>query len=134
MIFLPWILKLWFYNLTRFFKNFARITVVFENHSKCRISGFQIWHFPPIFVPLKVTYLVTLFDCKFFQNLTIFGIFKYIFPTQNATFDLFNFGIFHQFLSFLVTLFDHQLQVFKTRQVDYFWLFLMNFCPLKTSQ
>ena len=38
--------------------------------------------------------------------------------TQNVTFEFFNFGIFHQFLSYLkltclVTLFDRKLQVFK---------------------
>ena len=35
---------------------------VFENHSKCRICNFSILAFPPIFVLLKVTCLVTLFD------------------------------------------------------------------------
>ena len=38
---------------------------------------FEFWHFPPIFVPLKMTCLVTLFDRKLqvFKNsskLTIF--------------------------------------------------------------
>ena len=41
---------------------------VFENHSKCRIWIFQFWHFPLFFVLLKVTCLVTLFDC----NLQVF--------------------------------------------------------------
>ena len=26
--------------------------------------AFEFWHFPPIFVELKLTYLVTLFDRK----------------------------------------------------------------------
>ena len=38
---------------------------VFESYSKCRIWIFQFWHFPPIFVLLKVTCLVTLFDLSF---------------------------------------------------------------------
>ena len=33
--------------------------------------------------------------------------------TQNVAFEFLNFGIFHQFLSCLVTLFDRKLQVFK---------------------
>ena len=37
---------------------------VFENNPKCRIWIFQFWHFPPIFDILKLTCLVTLFDCK----------------------------------------------------------------------
>ena len=50
-----------------------------ENHTKCRIWIFQSWHFPPIFVLLKLTCLVTLFDRKLqaFKNSptwTIFGI------------------------------------------------------------
>ena len=43
--------------------------------------AFELWHFPPIFVPLKLTCLVTLFDRKrqVFKNSpkwTIFGIFN----------------------------------------------------------
>ena len=57
------------------------IFTLFENYSKCRIWIFEIWHFPPIFVLLKLTCLVTLFDRKLqvFQNLpkwTIFVIFN----------------------------------------------------------
>ena len=57
------------------------IFTMFGNHSKCRN-----WIFPQIFVLLKVTCLVTLFDhnLKFFQKLTIFGIFKELLPTQNV--------------------------------------------------
>ena len=47
--------------------------------------AFEFWHFPPIFVQLKLTCLVTLFDRKFS----------------------------------------------KTRQIEHFWAFLMNFCTLK---
>ena len=44
-------------------------------------GAFEIWHFPPIFVLLKLTCLVTLFDCKLqvFKNSpkwSIFGIFN----------------------------------------------------------
>ena len=50
------------------------------NYSKCR-SWIFFWHFPPIFVSLKLTCLVTLFDRKLqvFKNSpkwTIFGIFN----------------------------------------------------------
>ena len=49
----------------------------------------QFWHFPPIFVLLKMTCQVTLFDRKFqvFKNspkLTIFGIFNELLSTQNV--------------------------------------------------
>ena len=52
----------------------------FCSYSKCPICIFQVWHFPPIFVLLKLTCLVTLFDRKLqvFKNSpkgTIFGIF-----------------------------------------------------------
>ena len=46
---------------------------MFENHAKCRIGVFQFWRFPPIFVLLKLTCLVTLFDQKlqvFFKKKT----------------------------------------------------------------
>ena len=51
---------------------------MFENYSKCRI-----------FTLLKLTCLVTLFDCKlqFFQKLvilTIFGNFNELLSTQNV--------------------------------------------------
>ena len=37
---------------------------LFENHLKCLIRILQSWHFPSIFVQLKLTCLVTLFDRK----------------------------------------------------------------------
>ena len=54
------------------------LLTLFENYSKCRNWIFQFWHFPPIFVLLKLTCLVTLFDRKLqvFKNsskLIIFG-------------------------------------------------------------
>ena len=44
-------------------ESFGKNTL-FENYSKCRIWIFEFWHFPPIFVLLKLTCLVTLFDRK----------------------------------------------------------------------
>ena len=44
-----------------FFQHFT----LFENHPKCCIWIFEFWHFPPIFVLLKLTCLVTLFDSGF---------------------------------------------------------------------
>ena len=51
--------------------------------------AFEVWHFPPIFVLLKLTCLVTLFDRKLqvFKNSpkwTIFGIFNSLLSTQNV--------------------------------------------------
>ena len=56
-------------------------SMVFENHPKSRIWIFQFWQFLPIFVLLKLTCLVTLFDRKLqvFKNSskwTNFGIFN----------------------------------------------------------
>ena len=50
---------------------------------------FQFWHFPPTFVLLKVTCLVTLFDLniQIFKNspiLAMFGIFNELLSTQNV--------------------------------------------------
>ena len=61
-------------------------STVFENHPKCLISIVQLWHFSPIFVLLKLTCLVTLYDRKLqvFKNSpkrTIFGIFDQLLPT-----------------------------------------------------
>ena len=62
---------------------------LFENYSKCRIWIFEFWHFSPIFVLLKLTCLVTLFDRKLqvFKNSpkwTIFGIFNLFLSIQNV--------------------------------------------------
>ena len=53
---------------------------------KCRIRPFKFRHFPPIFVLIKVTCLVTLFerkldDLKNSPKLTIFGIFNQLLST-----------------------------------------------------
>ena len=46
-----------------------RIFTVFENHSKCLILKFlTFWHFPPIFVLLKVTCLVALTKMDQFRD------------------------------------------------------------------
>ena len=62
---------------------------LFENYSKRRIWILSFWHFPPIFVLLKLTCLVTLFDrtlqvFKKSPKLTIFGIFNQLLSTQNV--------------------------------------------------
>ena len=44
-------------------KKFQHLTL-FDNYSKYRIWIFEFWHFPSIFVQLKLTCLVTLFDRK----------------------------------------------------------------------
>ena len=56
---------------------------------KSHLNFFEFWHFPPIFVLLKLTCLVTLFDRKLqvFKNSlkwTIFGIFNEFLSTQNV--------------------------------------------------
>ena len=90
-------------------KKGATAFTLFENYSKCRI-----WHFPPIFVLLKLTCLVTLFDRKLqvFKNSskwTIFGHFLSIFVLLKLT--------------CLVTLFDRKLQVLQKLALDHFWHF-----------
>ena len=52
-------------------------------------GDFLFWHFPPIFVKLKVTCLVTLFDCKLqvfkkIAKLTIFDTVDELLCTQNV--------------------------------------------------
>ena len=66
---------------TRFF-----FSTLFENYSKCRICIFEVWPFPSIFVLLKLTCLVTLFDRKLqvFKNLPKWNIFDYFLSTQNV--------------------------------------------------
>ena len=59
-------------------KHFSHCLKIIQN------VAFEFWYFSPIFVKLKVTYQVTLFDCKI---------------TQNVAFKLHNFGVFHQFWS-----------------------------------
>ena len=61
--------------IPRFFvANFTHCLKIAQN------VAFEFWHFPPIFVLLKLTCLVTLFDqklqvCKNSPKWTIFGIF-----------------------------------------------------------
>ena len=43
--------------------------------------AFEFWHFPPIFVVLKMTCLVTLLNSP---NWTIFGIFNELLATRNV--------------------------------------------------
>ena len=65
------------------------LSTLFENYSKCRIWSFEFWHFPPIFVLLNLTCLVTLFDRKLqvqklAKNWPIFGNFNKLLSTQNV--------------------------------------------------
>ena len=58
-------------------------------YSKCRIWISEFWHFPPIFVLLKLTCLVTLPDrklqvFKYSPKWTIFGIFNLLLSIQNV--------------------------------------------------
>ena len=59
----------------------------FENYSEYRIWIVEFWQFRLIFVLLKVTCLVTLFDCKihFLQKLAkLTWHFNQLFSTQNV--------------------------------------------------
>ena len=72
----------------------AQVCTLFENSSKCRIWIFEFWHFPPIFILLKVTSLVTLFDRKLqvFTNSpkwTIFSILMNFCPLSPLEWDFF---------------------------------------------
>ena len=57
--------------------------------------------------------------------------------THNVAFEFLNFGIFHQFFvlfksTYLVTLFDRKLQVFKNSPIWTIYKKIKNnFCPLK---
>ena len=69
---------------TVFCESQKKRSTLFENYSKCRIWVYEFWHFPPIFVLLKLTCLVTLFDRKLqvFKNSpkwNIFGHFQLTF-------------------------------------------------------
>ena len=71
-------------QLLYFVKARKKRSTLFENYSKCRIWVYEFWHFPPIFVLLKLTCLVTLFDRKLqvFKNSpkwNIFGHFQLTF-------------------------------------------------------
>ena len=65
-----WYFRLFIHNLSLgSVRNRGRQPLtVFENYSKCLILILEFWHFPPIFVLLKLTCLVTLFD----RNLQVF--------------------------------------------------------------
>ena len=85
---------------------------------------FQFWYFLPIFVLLKLTCLVTLFDSKLqvFKN-SINWIIFWHFP---AIFALLK-------LTWLVTLFNHILLVFKNSLNWTFLAFSGDFCSTKTD-
>ena len=62
----PNLKKSWWFQRLQIPKNCGDFNActLFENYSKCRIWISQFWHFPPMFVILKLTCLVTLFDGK----------------------------------------------------------------------
>ena len=64
-------------------------TTIFENHPKCHTWIFRFWHFPPSFVQLKSTCLVTLFDHKLFLPKWT-SIFHDFMSTQNVNVALLN--------------------------------------------
>ena len=41
---------------------------MFKNHPKCHIWVFQFWHFHQFLSNLKLAYLITLLDSRFFKN------------------------------------------------------------------
>ena len=80
-----------------------------KNHPKCPIWVFPIRHFPTIFVQLKMTWQVTLFDRKFqvfkkSPKLTIFGNFNELLSTQNVNVARFARNVEWDFLSYFHTL------------------------------
>ena len=63
--------------------------------------------------------------CRFLKKISYtVTVFKII---QNVAFQFFNFGIFHQFLSCLETLFDRKLEIFKHSSNWSFWHFWLTF-------
>ena len=76
-----WHSNSWINRVQKWFWTFFATDTLFENYSKCRIWILQFWHFPPIFVLISLTCLVTLFDRKLqvFKNSpkwTIFDLFN----------------------------------------------------------
>ena len=73
-------------------------TTIFENQTKCHISIFRFWHFPPSFVQSKLTCHVTLFDHKLFlPKWTIIVIFYDFVSTQNVNAACFEWDFFFDF-------------------------------------
>ena len=68
--------------------NFCLFKIELSGNTVWQVSfHFHFWHFPSIFVQLKLTRLVTLFDLKLqvFKNsqiLTFFGIFNFLGPLK----------------------------------------------------
>ena len=101
-------------NQSFFHENNSQLFKVTKN---VEFGFFQFWLFSSIFVLLKLTCLVTLFDL---EN-TIESASQCLKITQNVAFWIFQFWHFSSILC-LVTLFDHQNRRYLA--------FLMNFCPL----
>ena len=86
------LLKYWFRKLAKMtvIHHAPNLCTLFKNYSKCRIWFFKLLYFPLIFVQLKLTCLVTLFDRKLhaFKNSpkwSILGIFHELLSTQIVT-------------------------------------------------
>ena len=76
-----WCCWWWLYS-----KSFA-ISQCLKITQNVAFDFFHFWHFPPFFVLLKVTCLVTLFDCKLqvFKTLTKIGHFLHFFYSKYPT-------------------------------------------------
>ena len=89
------------------FSHFFAFSIFWKLLKMSHLNFFKFWHFPPIFVLLKLTCQVTLFDSKIqvFKNSpkwTIFGILSDFLSTKFSEFSEFlNFSNFFDFLNFV---------------------------------
>ena len=99
----PFLLRLWRFSLCQSYIQFWKaketllISILDIRHrfTVFKNVAFEFWHFPPIFVLLKLTCLITLFDRKLqvfktSPKLTIFGILNKLFSTLNVNVAHFN--------------------------------------------
>ena len=95
-----WLIKVSFYNIASFKEEKVRVSHYLKllkmSHLKFSILAFFI-NFCPIKSDLSGNRLTTCFKLA---KLNIFGTFNELLSTQNVAFEVLNFGIFHQFLSF----------------------------------
>ena len=115
-----------FYRL----KSTAARETFLHKHDSCHVV---VLDFDPIFVGTFWCWEITKTDSK--NSNFAWHIFEHLHSVwkllKMSHLIFFNFGIFYQFLTCLVTLFDRKLQVFKNSTNWPFLAFLMNFCPLK---
>ena len=103
-----------------------------ENHSICLIWIFEFWHFQPIFVQLKLTGLVTLFDSKLkifkiHQNWSFLAFLMNFCPPKKS---YHNFGINFCPIKNYLSGNTAWLQTFgfqKLAKMDHFWHFCLTF-------